>query len=276
MGIRNLLRALDRGFTSLDDLLIRMTNSGDASYEEAATVLYRLLLTEEPSNIRFWVKYSIEGPRPASKSENDEGLACLRAAASSGKVTSIENADGRRIYFEHYGFEESDILSFLQKHEVAIPKGPINDEIRPKGVLSTSTDVGLHDALAISERERAEWKAKALAFSAIDDDRALLKQEIDRLREELRNTIDRAAQLVLERDNLKSEFLAGKTKTTALRIIGGMAIGGYGMDIHATRLTGLKELSTDLQQVGADVGEKTLRDWLKSASAVVEPKRAKT
>ena len=106
----------------------------------------------------------------------------------------------------------------------------------PGCISLPTTDVGLGDALAGCERERAQWKARAETLEAADDHRVSLKAEIDQIRGEVRGKIEELALLTSERDALKVDALAGKAKTTALKIIGGLAMKGYGMDIHSDRL----------------------------------------
>lgn len=64
--------------------------------------------------------------------------------------------------------------------------------------------------------------------------------------------------------------LMGKERTTVLKLIGGLAICGYGMDIHANRLTGIDVLHADLATVGAPIDQDTLRKWLKLAAEVID------
>mgnify|MGYP000952070479 FL=1 len=54
-----------------------------------------------------------------------------------------------------------------------------------------------------------------------------------------------------------------------------MAISAYRINIHDTRMENIGELEQDLQRVGASVNAKTLREWLKAAADVIEPKRQK-
>lgn len=75
---------------------------------------------------------------------------------------------------------------------------------------------------------------------------------------------------------MKVDALAGKSKAVAFKIIGGLAMQGYSLNIHATRLDGIGDLVKDLQTVGADVTEKTLRTFLKEAAKVIEPKNNKS
>lgn len=79
--------------------------------------------------------------------------------------------------------------------------------------------------------------------------------------------------------NLPTEFnspaestteLKGKEKLTALKLIGGMAKDGYGIDIHANRLTGIADLRTNLAVAGVNIDEDTLSKWLKLAAEVID------
>jgi hypothetical protein len=91
----------------------------------------------------------------------------------------------------------------------------------------------------------------------------------------LRTKTDEHAALTVELNQMKHDVLAGKSKTSALKIIGGLAMQGYRLNIHAARLDGIGDLVKDLQTVGADVTEKTLRVFLKEAAIVIEPKNKK-
>ena len=92
----------------------------------------------------------------------------------------------------------------------------------------------------------------------------------------LETAIQEDAKPVPQGDSNNANQLVGKAKTTALKIIGGMAIDGYRIDIHAARMEGIGDLVKDLQVIGADVTEKTLREWLKDAATVIEKKKYKS
>lgn len=140
----------------------------------------------------------------------------------------------------------------------------------PAATMPT-TDAGLRDALAASQKERAEWKAKAEALDRERKQCTKLQEEIDRLQGDLKAQADEVAALTVERDELRADALAGKSRTTALKIIGGMAASGYGMNIYAARLDGIGDMVKDLQRVGADTTEKTLREWIKESATVISP-----
>jgi hypothetical protein len=68
-----------------------------------------------------------------------------------------------------------------------------------------------------------------------------------------------------------SEKPLGTTeRNTLLKIIGGLAIAVYKIDIHAERMEKIGEMVTDLAGQGVSVSEKTLREKLKSAAELIE------
>ncbi len=86
---------------------------------------------------------------------------------------------------------------------------------------------------------------------------------------------DEIAALSREREVLKGESLSGKGRSTALKIIGGLVMEAYRMDIHAERLEGIGEIVRDLEKAGAGVTEKTLRDWIKESVTIIEPPKTR-
>jgi len=200
---------------------------------------------------------------------DDDGAELSRWQSLIRRTISAKQLAAEEYDWEHDGkpkewtIAPADLAAWCEAKGLAYPL--------PGGVTLPGTDAGLRDALTSCERERAQWKAKAEALEAAGDQRASLQSEIDRLRRELREGADAVAVLTAERDTLKTDALAGKAKTTALKIIGGLAMKGHGMDIHADRLEGIGDMVKDLQAAGADVTEKTLREWIKEAVNVIEP-----
>lgn len=187
----------------------------------------------------------------------------IRRAIRAGELAADETD------FEHDGTPKewaifpTDLAAWCAAKSLAYPL--------PGGVELPATDAGLRNALTSCEQERAQWKARVGALEAVGDQRASLQVEIDRLRGELRAKTDEVAALGGDRDALKADSLSGKARSTALKIIGGLAMKGYGMTIHAERLEGISDLVKDLEKVGAGVTEKTLREWIKEAANVIDP-----
>jgi len=191
----------------------------------------------------------------------------IRRAIRAGELAADETEFEQDGTPKEWSILPADLAAWCLAKNLAYPL--------PGGVELPATDAGLRSALASCEQERAQWKARAGALEAAGDQRASLQDEIDRLREELRTKTDEVAALVRDRDALKADSLSGKGRSTALKIIGGLARGVYGMDIHAERLERIGEMVKDLEKAGAGITEKTLRDWIKESATIIEPQRTK-
>lgn len=67
------------------------------------------------------------------------------------------------------------------------------------------------------------------------------------------------------------DTLTTRQRNNYLKVIGALLKDGYGMDIHASKLTGVTEILKDLEQQGADIGEQTLRRYIKEAAELLPP-----
>lgn len=85
MSVRNLLAIQQAGFISLHDVLTRMTQADGATYQEAATLLHRLLWAEDENIRPRWHEYStLYGKQLASNRGEAAAWGCLRQAVHSG------------------------------------------------------------------------------------------------------------------------------------------------------------------------------------------------
>ncbi|RQQ08142.1 hypothetical protein [Burkholderia stagnalis] len=132
------------------------------------------------------------------------------------------------------------------------------------------TDAELLERLRIAEAECASLKRQLTQMSAITDDRTQLCEQISALKGDVSNltaTLDAANAKI---QALEVDQLQGKSRTVALKLIGGLAMTGHGIDIHADRLDGIGEILSDLAGKGISVSEQTLRDRLKDAAEHIE------
>ncbi|MDO8714241.1 MAG: hypothetical protein Q7K13_07170 [Polynucleobacter sp.] len=70
-------------------------------------------------------------------------------------------------------------------------------------------------------------------------------------------------------DKGSAKELGNRERNTLLKLIGGLAMDGYGMDIHATRLDKMAEMVNALASCGVMVDEDTLRKHLKAAAELI-------
>lgn len=95
------------------------------------------------------------------------------------------------------------------------------------------------------------------------------KQQLIDAAERLKVAIREQASFQAEFDILKADALEGKTKSTLLRIIGGIAMSGCGLVIHANRIDGISQAVNDLALMGVSIKEDTLRKHLKAAAELI-------
>jgi hypothetical protein len=126
------------------------------------------------------------------------------------------------------------------------------------------------------ETERTTHTAiNADSFKALQIDREALEARLDQAKilyddhkkenEILRNELSAANEKLN-----KLNVIDGKSKTTALQLIGGLVMSAYGMDIHATRLDQVAEVVEDLSRQGINISSETVSKWIKEAAQVID------
>jgi hypothetical protein len=74
----------------------------------------------------------------------------------------------------------------------------------------------------------------------------------------------------LDAKDIPDKPFATTERNTLLKIIGGLVASTYNTDIHASRLTNVKQVVDDLARVGVSVTEKTLSEKIKYAAEMIE------
>ena len=85
MSVKNLLAMQEAGFISLHELLTLMTKIDGASYEQAATLLYRLLWSDRSGMPNWWINNKLRGVGQANDQDVKDAFDCLAEAAQSGE-----------------------------------------------------------------------------------------------------------------------------------------------------------------------------------------------
>jgi len=115
--------------------------------------------------------------------------------------------------------------------------------------------------------------AAVIKFDAVDQNLNITiekeKNNIFFIKDEIeRFELEHSKQI--PKDEILNKQLSGKSKTTALQLIGGLVNIAYAMDIHAKRLTGVSEIIKDLNLRRINITEDTLSKWIKEAAQVIE------
>ena len=75
-------------------------------------------------------------------------------------------------------------------------------------------------------------------------------------------------------DSSKGKEIGTRERDTLLKLVIGMAVGGYGYDPSQRRSEQVSEIADDLDRVGVGLDKDTVRKWLKEAAALLPRKEA--
>lgn len=210
----------------------------------------------------------IEGyPMQAANGWNEDPpsvAVMIRAIIDAQNDLEIDTARDLYVQRSHYVSHES-IMGWCHKRGLNWPLKP--------ATLVPSV-VGAIDAVNLSQRlAEAELQTGHLnqMLAAVTGERDKLRQELQHLANVLVSSKKDAEQSKADLQTAAADLLQGKSKTSALKLVGGMAMALYGMPIHGARLSGITELAKDLDRVGVTISEDVIRANLKAAAEIIEP-----
>ncbi|QJW79760.1 hypothetical protein [Burkholderia glumae] len=93
-------------------------------------------------------------------------------------------------------------------------------------------------------------------------------QKIVQLQDELAKARDNPGEIASGSDLTKPAV--GKSRSTMIRLIGGLVQANYKIDLRSGRLDGIGAILRDLETVGVSLDEGTLRDYLREAARKVD------
>ncbi len=191
----------------------------------------------------------------------------LEEAIAVGKLTAFKK-DGQD------NFYHNDLRTWANSinREWCIPPMTDSRSQVQTSAIPQNNNVVL-ERLEQVERDNAGLQADKVKLTAklekaqetINQQKLQLTDATDRLSISIREH----ATFQTEFDSLKADALEGKTKSTLLKIVGGIAMSGCGMDIHANRLDGISQTVDDLALMGVTIKEDTLRKHLKAAAELI-------
>lgn len=133
-----------------------------------------------------------------------------------------------------------------------------------------TTDKEWLERLRVSDADRASLERRLAQALVVTDDRTKLREQVSALTDERSNLSMSLASANARIQELERDQLQGKSRTMALKLIGGLAMTGHGIDIHADRFEGIGEIVSDLSEKGITVSEQTLRDRFKEAADLID------
>ena len=219
-----------------------------------------------------------------------EAVRCIEQASFYGigpKTPKTE--DDEREYYEYhsglkslnnycaYGFDRKEISNFLKSVDIDseaynfsaecfkyTPEYPYTAPRPPDP--NTDLTVQLTQCLDNNARLKKEYDSYQNLKIQLDDSR----KKTEHIISELKDAHEKLAKITAERDNLKKQILSRDGNNKCLELLGTLAIFGYKIDIHATRMKGIETIVNQMELLGLSATHKTLSSWLKMAAAKID------
>ena len=90
------------------------------------------------------------------------------------------------------------------------------------------------------------------------------------LLEALSALLTRSASSKPKIEETRIDRIEARERSSLLKLVCGMSVGGYGYDPRTERSSIPKDIRSDLNRLGLDLTEDTIRKWLKEAMTVQE------
>lgn len=163
-----------------------------------------------------------------------------------------------------YNFSHQSFTDWCHRRDLEWPLRAAQHAQPVTGVVDTAN---LAQRLAEAEPKAERLAQKVVALTAECD---RLRRELAGLAEELVSAKKDAAQSQADLQQAEADLLQGKSRTSALKLVGGMAMAGFGLSIHDARLKGITDLLNDLDRVGVTISEDVIRANLKAAAEIID------
>lgn len=152
-------------------------------------------------------------------------------------------------------------LAWAKELEIAAPAALVQAVEKRGPILNWKS---LFDELkALHEKKEENWTA---SDQAKDRTIAAKQRVVDVLEERVRNLEAQQADKPVEKS------LSTRERESLLKLVIGMAVGGYGYDSTARRSEQTTAIADDLAQAGISLDADTVRKWLREAAELLPPK----
>lgn len=188
-------------------------------------------------------------------------------ALSFGKAPEVVNKNSLKSVFS---WVSPFVREYNRTHELAaraVKWRKLFDPVMPRLYVNWAhdNDISLPDKLVAKVEARSEtlidWQAR------YDEVLARNNQNVDKANKLLDAANARIAEL--EESAGVAKPLHTKERESLLKLVAGMAIGGYGYDPGAARSTTTGEIADDLAKAGVSLDVDTVRKWLSAASELL-------
>jgi hypothetical protein len=248
MNIYELLKLNEQSFVSLERLLtaIQANTSSDLTSQQAAKGL--LILLQEKYSPPLFAQL---GEDQEVNHVDDERWAMLYLKDVACNNKQIGRTCTYWYFGAEYGFLATEITHHFERH-------------------STPLDLSLVDSFKPLPEDQQSPVEPPNRNKATDQDTVELEEELLSLRGQVLFLQEENTKLTAEVEVLKLDTHVGTTINTALKIIGGVAIAAYHVNISSGHKTNIGEMRKGLELAGVAIDHKTLSKYLSHAACVLE------
>ncbi len=155
-------------------------------------------------------------------------------------------------------------LAWAERADIAVPPELVA-AVKARGVQVADWKT-LYDQLLARHKELAKLN------SATIEQQRLTIAELNELSSSLANEIA-AVRAAAAADSPKGREIGTRERDSLLKLVIGMAVGGYRYDPAQKRSDKLPEIVSDLERAGVPLDADTVRKWLKQAADLLPPKQ---
>lgn len=181
--------------------------------------------------------------------------------------------------FLRYGFDRGEITSFLKSLGVDI-EGGIRYEDPEKASstqgnsenLTVSFGGDFSEQLANCRNENLALKLDLKKTQGYLSEISVLKKNLKDMTKKHGEAMEKLEKMTQDRNKYKEQVATGKTKNSLLLLVGGLAIKGYGFNIHPVSSKDVNKLLDLFSSIPIPLGYDAIKKWLEAASELIHEK----
>jgi hypothetical protein len=290
--VKKFLENLAGDFINLHDTLRAIAIAEEVTYQEAALFLHQLIndlagLQPIPS----WKRDPISLPViEINEASVKLCLRCLHQAATYGEPPACDKDGLYESYlfsdlypgieplgaYKNIGFNKPEMNAFLLTQGVDISTVVLKDDtpIRSKSFAYEPKGIKANESLVkiISEcqQEKSRLQLENQELQELKYKLHTLEGTVNELNSELEKKNSELVSIGIKYTANQKDIADGKSRSTLLKVIAGLALCGRKIDVRTERLKGLSDLVRDFETFGVKVDQKTLSAYLKESSEYID------
>jgi hypothetical protein len=162
-------------------------------------------------------------------------------------------------------------IAWCKRNDISVPT-ELEAAVTARGVQVADWRKRYEEAQAAAEKSDKDWAE--FARKQRDDWSGVVKDRDELIASLQARVTELETQLSRPQDEKVEKLLRTRERESLLKLVIGMAVGGYGYDHAAKRSEQPASIADDLSRLGVGLDIDTVRKWLKQASELLPPEQA--